>query len=230
MVCEWLIFRHCSCLLQGNNNFFVEKNPTIVTFPLKGTNLTDRCVGLTRASATPNDSRFGFAWLHPSGLSTCKPRDKICWDLKSPERWWEMLGLVVAVANNSWKDLVANVCHDGKPERGTYKVQAHILNLNTYHIYVTSVYCMQYTARRQILILIFYVSFVSLSLSDETLLFKRIRGTWELRFAGCEPVRRVVCFAGLPPANLAVVRNPWLAGLELTGKNTSSILPSYKRR
>ncbi|CAE7350260.1 Usp39 [Symbiodinium sp. CCMP2592] len=59
-----------------NNNFFVEKNPTIVTFPLKGLDLRD--------------------YIHPD----CQPAN--------PETKY---------------DLVANVCHDGKPERGTYKVQ-----------------------------------------------------------------------------------------------------------
>jgi U4/U6.U5 tri-snRNP-associated protein 2 len=59
-----------------NNNFFIEKNPTIVTFPLKGLDLRD--------------------YIHPD----CQPAN--------PETKY---------------DLVANVCHDGKPERGTYKIQ-----------------------------------------------------------------------------------------------------------
>mmetsp|Transcript_113431 Transcript_113431/g.366970 ORF Transcript_113431/g.366970 Transcript_113431/m.366970 type:complete len:514 (-) Transcript_113431:58-1599(-) len=59
-----------------NNNFFIEKNPTIVTFPLKGLDLRD--------------------YIHPD----CQPAN--------PETKY---------------DLVANVCHDGKPEKGTYKVQ-----------------------------------------------------------------------------------------------------------
>merc|ERR1711881_53916 len=59
-----------------NNNFFIEKNPTIVTFPLKGLDLRD--------------------YIHPD----CQPAN--------PETKY---------------DLVANVCHDGKPEQGTYKVQ-----------------------------------------------------------------------------------------------------------
>lgn len=61
-----------------NNNFFVEKNPTIVTFPLKGLDLRD--------------------YVHPD----CQPAN--------PETRY---------------DLVANVCHDGKPEKGTYKVQVY---------------------------------------------------------------------------------------------------------
>lgn len=61
-----------------NNNFFVEKNPTIVTFPLKGLDLRD--------------------YIHPD----CQPAN--------PETKY---------------DLVANVCHDGKPERGSYKVQSY---------------------------------------------------------------------------------------------------------
>eukprot|EP00933_Yihiella_yeosuensis_P081375 TRINITY_DN94979_c0_g1_i1.p1 TRINITY_DN94979_c0_g1~~TRINITY_DN94979_c0_g1_i1.p1 ORF type:complete len:515 (-),score=102.08 TRINITY_DN94979_c0_g1_i1:120-1664(-) len=59
-----------------NNNFFVEKNPTIVTFPLKGLDLRD--------------------YIHPD----CQPAN--------PETKY---------------DLVANVCHDGKPDNGTYKIQ-----------------------------------------------------------------------------------------------------------
>jgi len=59
-----------------NNNFFIEKNPTIVTFPLKGLDLRD--------------------YVHPD----CQPAN--------PETKF---------------DLVANVCHDGKPEKGSYKVQ-----------------------------------------------------------------------------------------------------------
>lgn len=59
-----------------NNNFFIEKNPTIVTFPLKGLDLRD--------------------YIHPD----CQPAN--------PETKY---------------DLIANVCHDGKPEKGTYKVQ-----------------------------------------------------------------------------------------------------------
>lgn len=59
-----------------NNNFFIEKNPTIVTFPLKGLDLRD--------------------YIHPD----CQPAN--------PETKY---------------DLVANVCHDGKPEKGSYKVQ-----------------------------------------------------------------------------------------------------------
>lgn len=59
-----------------NNNFFIEKNPTIVTFPLKGLDLRD--------------------YIHPD----CQPAN--------PETKY---------------DLVANVCHDGKPEKGIYKVQ-----------------------------------------------------------------------------------------------------------
>lgn len=59
-----------------NNNFFIEKNPTIVTFPLKGLDMRD--------------------YIHPD----CQPAN--------PETKY---------------DLVANVCHDGKPEKGTYKVQ-----------------------------------------------------------------------------------------------------------
>lgn len=59
-----------------NNNFFVEKNPTIVTFPLKGLDLRD--------------------YIHPD----CQPAN--------PETKY---------------DLMVNVCHDGKPEKGTYKVQ-----------------------------------------------------------------------------------------------------------
>mmetsp|Transcript_43283 Transcript_43283/g.70062 ORF Transcript_43283/g.70062 Transcript_43283/m.70062 type:complete len:514 (+) Transcript_43283:47-1588(+) len=59
-----------------NNNFFVEKNPTIVTFPLKGLDLRD--------------------YIHPD----CQPAN--------PETKY---------------DLVANICHDGKPEKGTYKIQ-----------------------------------------------------------------------------------------------------------
>merc|ERR1711924_363398 len=54
----------------------IEKNPTIVTFPLKGLDLRD--------------------YIHPD----CQPAN--------PETKY---------------DLVANVCHDGKPEKGTYKVQ-----------------------------------------------------------------------------------------------------------
>lgn len=61
-----------------NNNFFIEKNPTIVTFPLKGLDLRD--------------------YIHPD----CQPAN--------PETKY---------------DLVANVCHDGKPEKGTYKVQIY---------------------------------------------------------------------------------------------------------
>jgi len=61
-----------------NNNFFVEKNPTIVTFPLKGLDLRD--------------------YIHPD----CQPAN--------PETRY---------------DLVANVCHDGKPEKGTYKIQVY---------------------------------------------------------------------------------------------------------
>mmetsp|Transcript_23610 Transcript_23610/g.42677 ORF Transcript_23610/g.42677 Transcript_23610/m.42677 type:complete len:505 (-) Transcript_23610:43-1557(-) len=61
-----------------NNNFFVEKNPTIVTFPLKGLDMRD--------------------YIHPD----CQPAN--------PETKY---------------DLVANVCHDGKPERGTYKLQTY---------------------------------------------------------------------------------------------------------
>ena len=163
MVCEGFIFR-CSCLLQGNNNFFVEKNPTIVTFPLKGTNRLPTDVLRRRSYNSHMDSRFGFAWLHPSGLSTCKPRDKVCWDLKSPKRCLGFSWQLHALANNSWKDLVANVCHDGKPERGTYKVQAPIPNLNTYHVHVTPVYCMLYTARIHISDILCFLSF-SLSLS-----------------------------------------------------------------
>jgi len=60
-----------------NNNFFIEKNPTIVTFPLKGLDLRD--------------------YIHPD----CQPAN--------PETKY---------------DLVANVCHDGKPEKGSYKVQS----------------------------------------------------------------------------------------------------------
>jgi len=59
-----------------NNNFFIEKNPTIVTFPLKGLDLRD--------------------YVHPD----CQPAN--------PETKY---------------DLVANICHDGKPEKGTYKTQ-----------------------------------------------------------------------------------------------------------
>lgn len=59
-----------------NNNFFIEKNPTIVTFPLKGLDLRD--------------------YIHPD----CQPAN--------PETKY---------------DLVANLCHDGKPEKGTYKTQ-----------------------------------------------------------------------------------------------------------
>eukprot|EP00928_Gymnodinium_smaydae_P079284 TRINITY_DN63252_c0_g1_i1.p1 TRINITY_DN63252_c0_g1~~TRINITY_DN63252_c0_g1_i1.p1 ORF type:complete len:571 (-),score=140.58 TRINITY_DN63252_c0_g1_i1:103-1629(-) len=61
-----------------NNNFFVEKNPTIVTFPLKGLDMRD--------------------YIHPD----CQPAN--------PETKY---------------DLVANVCHDGKPEKGTYKTQIY---------------------------------------------------------------------------------------------------------
>mmetsp|Transcript_8000 Transcript_8000/g.22516 ORF Transcript_8000/g.22516 Transcript_8000/m.22516 type:complete len:519 (+) Transcript_8000:108-1664(+) len=59
-----------------NNNFFIEKNPTIVKFPLKGLDLRD--------------------YIHPD----CQPAN--------PETKY---------------DLVSNVCHDGKPEKGTYKIQ-----------------------------------------------------------------------------------------------------------
>jgi len=59
-----------------NNNFFVEKNPTIVTFPLKGLDLRD--------------------YIHPD----CQPAN--------PETKY---------------DLVANICHVGKPEGGSYKCQ-----------------------------------------------------------------------------------------------------------
>ncbi|CAK9019985.1 unnamed protein product [Durusdinium trenchii] len=79
---EWYSLRrlppYVICVVKRfrNNNFFVEKNPTIVTFPLKGLDLRD--------------------YIHPD----CQPAN--------PETKY---------------DLVANVCHDGKPERGTYKVQ-----------------------------------------------------------------------------------------------------------
>ena len=67
---------------------------------------------------------------------------------------------------------------------------------------------------------------LSLSLSDETLLFKRIRETWELRFAGCEPVRSV--FA------LQVFHQPtsqWFEIHDLRVPNLQEkiLLPSYKR-
>lgn len=61
-----------------NNNFFIEKNPTIVTFPLKGLDMRD--------------------YIHPD----CQPAN--------PETKY---------------DLVSNVCHDGKPEKGTYKIQTY---------------------------------------------------------------------------------------------------------
>eukprot|EP00398_MALV-I-01_sp_L67-1_P000996 gene996-721_t len=60
------------------NNFFTEKNPTIVNFPLKNLDLKD--------------------YIHPD------------WVARNPETHY---------------DLVANVCHEGKPTDGTWKAQVY---------------------------------------------------------------------------------------------------------
>ena len=60
------------------NNFFAEKNPTIVNFPLKNLDLKD--------------------YIHPD------------WVKQNPETHY---------------DLVANVCHEGKPQEGTWKAQVY---------------------------------------------------------------------------------------------------------
>ena len=62
------------------NNFFVEKNPTIVTFPVKNLQLSDHI-------PVPNG---------PDG----KP---------APSKY----------------NLVANICHDGKPEVGSYRAMVY---------------------------------------------------------------------------------------------------------
>jgi U4/U6.U5 tri-snRNP-associated protein 2 len=67
------------------NNFFVEKNPTIVTFPVKSLRLGDHVPVPTRPNAIPGGGQ---------------PVD-------------------------STYDLVANVCHDGKPAEGSYRAMVH---------------------------------------------------------------------------------------------------------
>lgn len=181
MVCEGLIFRHCSCLLQGNNNFFVEKNPTIVTFPLKGTNLTDRCVGW-RVCTTPNGSRFGFTWLHPSGLSTCKPRDKICWDLRPHRRDDERcLGLPWQLQTTPeriwWQTFAMMESRKEEPTKCRHRYWIWIRIIYALHqSYICipyAVHCKNTYSDSESLCFLC----LSLSLSDETLLFKRIRET-----------------------------------------------------
>lgn len=83
------------------NNFFVEKNPTIVNFPVKNMELQD-------ILPVPEGRR---------GRRCCSVR----WLLRRSQ-----LHTCLACAGATSKyDLIANVVHDGKAGEGTYRAHVH---------------------------------------------------------------------------------------------------------
>ena len=78
------------------NNFFVEKNPTIVQYPVSSLDMGPYCLG-----------EYNYRWIeHAHGL-------KLIFTLLLEDDGQEIY------------DLVANIVHDGEPKDGSYRIHVN---------------------------------------------------------------------------------------------------------
>jgi len=108
-----------------DNNWFIEKNPTLVNFPIKNLDMKSYKVS---KEAPPVEE------LETMSVADLKKRcaaRKV--DVKDVVEKDELVGKLVASYATQKQptkyDLVGNVCHDGKPDKGTYRI--HVYNRPT---------------------------------------------------------------------------------------------------
>lgn len=116
-----------------HNNWFVEKNPTLVTFPLK--NLDMRFFKAKRSR--PSLEKLGSFPVPALKKLIKKYRLTAPAQVVEKRELVEVLDRFYEGAGESKEvtkyDLIANLCHEGKPGKGAYKVHIHQRSCNTWY-------------------------------------------------------------------------------------------------
>lgn len=111
------------------NNWFVEKNPTLVNFPIRNLDMK----AYRQSEEAPSEDI-----LDKLSIKELKARCAVRKvDISTVVEKDELIGkLVASYATQKIPtkyDLVANICHDGKPDKGTYRVHIYHKSSDTWY-------------------------------------------------------------------------------------------------
>lgn len=111
------------------NNWFTEKNPTLVNFPIRNLDMK------TYKASTEAPSEHQLEKLSIKELKQKCAVRKI--DVSKVVEKDELVGkLIASYATQKIPtkyDLIANICHDGKPDKGTYRVHVYHDSSDTWY-------------------------------------------------------------------------------------------------
>jgi len=100
-----------------DNHWFIEKNPTLVNFPLKN---LDMKAYVKADNPTPDElGRMSVAELTKRMKKRKIPTDGIVEKMDMVDK---LVDSYERMTMPTKYDLIANICHDGKPDKGTYRV------------------------------------------------------------------------------------------------------------
>jgi len=103
------------------NNWFVEKNPTLVNFPIKNLDMK----AFKKAKAIPSSETLEAMSVGQLKALAAKRKVDVSKIVEKDDLVGKLAGSFASKKEATKYDLIANICHDGKPDQGTYRVHIY---------------------------------------------------------------------------------------------------------
>jgi len=103
------------------NNWFVEKNPTLVNFPIKNLDMK----AFKKPKEIPSSDVLERLSVKELKAMAAKRNVNVSQIVEKDDLVGKIVASFAANKEATKYDLIANICHDGKPDQGTYRVHIY---------------------------------------------------------------------------------------------------------